>query len=353
MSPGRTRIENVELNSFGSADRAVAHELDRLEIDVLEMEAVGDHEADVMLARRCQHAFALFDRHRHRFLAEHVDTRFGSADRELGVHGVRERDVDGVDFVQAILELFIVEGQRHVVALLQGCELFVVIADERRQHRVLSRVGERGQDGDLRDMSKANDCVADRARWRFATHDEDLLCGRLHHDLDAAVLFLPEGSIHLGRVVEDHPMGDDKGRVDFASLDALEERRQVLVDVRLTHLERQALRESGAERKLVEPAAVDARNRYHATLSTGIDRLAECVGAIRRQIHRRLGAIVPGVKRGAMRLEADRIDAGVRALTAGQRSERVGHVDFLVVEDLGLALRCRHRQPLREHDRSR
>ena len=78
------------------------------------------------------------------------------------------------------------------------------------------------------------------------------------------------------------------------------------------------------------------------------DGLAERVRAIGGEIHRRLGAVVPGVEGGAVRLEAHGIDAPVGTLTAGQGAKRVRHVDFHVVEDLGLALRRSHREPLRK-----
>ena len=111
--------------------------------------------------------------------------------------------------------------------------------------------------------------------------------------------------------------------------------RHVLVHVGLAHLERQALGERGAERKLVEPAAVDAGDRDRAALAAGADRLPQRVRPVGGQIQRRLRPVVPRVERRAVRLEADRVDAGVGALPAGHVAQRVEHVDLLVVQRLG------------------
>ena len=147
-------------------------------------------------------------------------------------------------------------------------------------------------------------------------------------------------------------MRDDEGRIDFSTLDAFEERGHVLVHVRLPHLERQALRERGAERKLVEPSAVDPRNRDDAALAARPNRLAQRVRPIGRQVHRRFGPIVPGVERRAVRLESDGVDARVGSLPACQLAQRIGNIDLRVVQRLGLAVRRRQRRDAPEIDRS-
>ena len=133
-------------------------------------------------------------------------------------------------------------------------------------------------------------------------------------------------------------MRDDERRIDLAAFDALEQDGHVLVHVRLAHLEGQSLRERGAQRKLVQPSAVDAGNRDRAALAAGADRLPKRMRPIGRQKHRRLGAVVPRVERRAVRLEADGVDARVRTLAAGHVAERVEHVDVLIVQRLGSAL---------------
>ena len=47
-----------------------------------------------------------------------------------------------------------------------------------------------------------------------------------------------------------------------------------------------------------------------------------------------------------MRLQADRVDAGVRPAAAGHLSQRLEHVLVLEVERLGAGLRVRQPQPL-------
>jgi hypothetical protein len=171
---------------------------------------------------------------------------------------------------------------------------------------------------------------------------------RLHHYLDAAVLFLAERLIHTWCVVQRHAMGDDERRIDVSPLDVLEQPRHVLVHVGLTHLERQALRECPAKRELVEPSAVHAGNGDRAALAARANRLTKGVGAIGREVHGGLHAVVPGIERRAVRFEPDGIDAGVRSLSSCQFTQRVRNIDFLVVEDMCPAVRGGHRQSLRK-----
>ena len=81
------------------------------------------------------------------------------------------------------------------------------------------------------------------------------------------VLLVAERSVHRGRILEHHAMGDDERRIDLAALDSLEQPRHVLVHVGLTHLQRQPLCERGAERELVEPPAVHTRDRHGPSLA--------------------------------------------------------------------------------------
>src|SRR5436190_11636882 len=102
----------------------------------------------------------------------------------------------------------------------------------------------------------------------------------LHDDLDARVLLLAERPVHVRRVVETDAVRDEERRIDVAALDAREQLRHVLVHVRLSHLERQALGERRAERELVEPAAVDAGDRDDAAFAAARDRLPQRVRAV-------------------------------------------------------------------------
>src|SRR5256885_13552275 len=59
------------------------------------------------------------------------------------------------------------------------------------------------------------------------SHPEGRKRSRLHHDLDAAVLLVAEGLVEFGPFFERCPMGDDKGRVDLALLDAFQHRAKI------------------------------------------------------------------------------------------------------------------------------
>src|SRR4030095_3284169 len=49
----------------------------------------------------------------------------------------------------------------------------------------------------------------------------------LHYHLHAAILFVAERPVHLGRVVERHAMRHDKRRIDLARFDVAQQTRQV------------------------------------------------------------------------------------------------------------------------------
>ena len=52
------------------------------------------------------------------------------------------------------------------------------------------------------------------------------------------------------------------------------------MDVGLSHAQGEALGEGGADRQLVQEAAVDAGNRHRPALAAGLDRLPQRVGAV-------------------------------------------------------------------------
>ena len=150
---------------------------------------------------------------------------------------------------------------------------------------------------------------------------------RFDHDLDAGVVLVSKRAIHGRRLFKADTMRDDDRRIDLAAFDALEQQRHVLVHVRLTHLERQPLREGSPQRELVEPSAVDAGNRDRPTLAARANRLAKGMRAIGRQEHRGLRAVVPGIERRTVRFESDGVDARIRPLTSCQLPQRLENVD--------------------------
>ena len=70
-------------------------------------------------------------------------------------------------------------------------------------------------------------------------------------------------------------MRDHERRIDVAELDAAEQVGRVAVELGLSHAAGQALVEGGAERELVDEAAVDAGDRDRAELAAGKDRGAQ------------------------------------------------------------------------------
>ena len=82
------------------ADLARANDVEHLEKQRLEVQAVGGHDLDVGLLGRLDHAVALLLRHRQRLLAQHVLAGLGGAHHVVLVLGVGRADVDGVDFLQ-------------------------------------------------------------------------------------------------------------------------------------------------------------------------------------------------------------------------------------------------------------
>ena len=112
-------------------------------------------------------------------------------------------------------------------------------------------------------------------------------------------------------------MRDDERRIDLAALDALEQRTHVALHVRLAALDRDRLVDDGAERQLVDEAAVHAGNGHRAALAARLDRLAQHAGPIGRQAHRLLRAIVGADEAMHVRFHADGVDAGVRSAAAG------------------------------------
>jgi len=79
---------------------------------------------------RGDHLPAFLGRDRHRLLAEDVDPGLCRADRVLGVHRVRQRDVDRVDYAQAVVELVVVEGVLDAIPPRELTALRTVAADD-------------------------------------------------------------------------------------------------------------------------------------------------------------------------------------------------------------------------------
>jgi hypothetical protein len=109
------------------------HELDRLQVDIVEVQPVGDHQLDVVAPARLDHLLALADGDCHRLLAEHVHPDTRGADGVFLVHGVRQGDVDRIDVAKTLFVLLVGIRVLDVVFPRQRLEFRRVVADERGQ----------------------------------------------------------------------------------------------------------------------------------------------------------------------------------------------------------------------------
>ena len=78
------------------------------------------------------------------------------------------------------------------------------------------------------------------ASLRWVSDMGRLLHTGLEYDLDAAVLLVAESLVKFRPFFERRGVSDDEGRIDVAILDALQKLRQVVLDRRLRHPERQS-----------------------------------------------------------------------------------------------------------------
>src|SRR5206468_12796472 len=138
-------------------------------------------------------------------------------------------------------------------------------------------------------------------------------------------------------------------RYDGPVTHKVEQLRHVPVDVASAGTHREALREGGAERELVDEARVHANYRHRAPLSTRLKNLPEGAGPVHLQPDPLLPSIDLRHEIGAMRLHADGVDAHVRAAAAGHLLQQLHEiVGFLVVDDLCVTDVARERQSLRK-----
>src|SRR5690348_16143701 len=62
----------------------------------------------------------------------------------------------------------------------------------------------------------------------------EVLLMRLHHDLDAIVLFFPEHGISLRSLIERHAVRDHEARIDLAFLNSFEQGLHIALHMRLS-----------------------------------------------------------------------------------------------------------------------
>src|SRR5688572_1699063 len=160
VCPDGHRERRIEELRF--ADPAAAYEIDRLQVDFLEVQPVGDHQLDAIPAARVDHAPALTHRHRHRLLAQHMHAGPRRSDRVLGMEMIRERNIHGVHLLEALLVLRVREHRRHTVPLRQQPQLGRIVADQGREARVPACVREGRQHRHLCNVTESHDGISNR-----------------------------------------------------------------------------------------------------------------------------------------------------------------------------------------------
>src|SRR5829696_5759151 len=155
---------------------------------------------------------------------------------------------------------------------------------------------------------------------------------RLEDDLGAVVLFVAEDLEAPGGVGQRHGVADDEAGIDLAVADPVQQRPQVALDVALAGPDGQGPVHQRADGELVDQATVGADHRHGAAVAAADDRLPEGVGPVGLQPGHLLGPVV-GLQGpvGLVGLQADGVDAGVRAPAGGDPLEGVGDVGLLVV----------------------
>ena len=166
-------VAGIDVEAEGSfdgldlAERAVVNELGGLEVGGLEVAAVGDHELDVGGFAGGDHGFALGNAGGHWLLAEDVLAGLGGADGEVGVHGVGQGYVNGIDggVVEDVVEVFVVVDGVGRYAVLGGdaIGLVAMAADQGGDFGVGGVLDAAHEDAG--DAAQADDGVADFAAW--------------------------------------------------------------------------------------------------------------------------------------------------------------------------------------------
>ena len=126
------------------------------------MEAVGDHQLDAVLGAGGDHPLAFLGRDRHGLLAQDVDAGAGGANRILRVLRVGQRDVDGVDLLEAGVVVVVVERVVEAVAAGDLPPLGRVAAHDGDEAGVAARVREGRQHRHLGDVAQPHHRVAHR-----------------------------------------------------------------------------------------------------------------------------------------------------------------------------------------------
>ena len=99
--------------------------------------------------------------------------------------------------------------------------------------------------------------------------------------LDAAVLLMFEGMVHIRAVLKRDLVGDDERRVELALFDPFEADRHVFLHVRLTGADSKSFIHQRTDRDLVADPDVYTGDGYRTALSAAPKHLPEHVNSVR------------------------------------------------------------------------
>ena len=108
-----------EVKNFGSPIRPRRNEVDGLQVDLFEVQAVRNHQHDAVLFAGIDHPLTFLDGDGHRCFAQHVHAGLRCANGVLGVERVGESDVDGVHLLEALI-VFVVRVRAFEPVLLES-----------------------------------------------------------------------------------------------------------------------------------------------------------------------------------------------------------------------------------------
>lgn len=152
---GEERGEDARL-----ADLAIADHFDGRDGAGLGVQAVGCHQLHARGFRGGDHRLAFGSRRGERLLDQRMDARLGGADRIVGVQGIGECDVDGIDMaaLQHLVILFVRIDVLDAVEPGERLGIGAVAGDDGR-HLGISRLRDRGHEGDLGNPPRSDDGV--------------------------------------------------------------------------------------------------------------------------------------------------------------------------------------------------
>ena len=142
-------------------DLAAADHVDGRDGAGLGVEPVGRHQHDARRVSRRNHRLAFGNGDGQRLLNEGMDAGLGRTDRIVGMHGIGQCDVDGVNVpaFQHLVILLVAIDVRNAIERGKLPGIGAIAGDKGRDLGITS-LGNRRQEGDLRDPAGAHDGVS-------------------------------------------------------------------------------------------------------------------------------------------------------------------------------------------------